>query len=609
MSEPFYYMTEYQEEDKILEEKAKKQVLLSRIEAEYASADKYLDKTRNNPQLSWTDKEKITSAMLTGNNTGQKSQINSNSLLNLVIDQSDRVVAQMFTGKIQAVSDNDKGKSLLMQTIMEKYIIPKANTQWDMLTKLRIIQMYSLIYGAMPALVTYVARPDYIGPDLKILHPRDVRVQANKVSIEDAEYVFVNTIVTKSFLRNILKNKETVYDKEAVRELLKSCKGQATKDTEDRSFEDSRQNESASYDGVELTTKYERNRWIVYSKAHKIIIRDSENPNKDGELPVVYKYSQPLLDRLYGLSLYDRGISVARARDSATNMYFDSVRSSFRPPVIVNPNGIVPGTVKWGAAPIWKETIPNSIRQLSISPIGTNTFQAVSQMLKSEMMNMAASTDTSVARGQDIEAGKTPEAIRKQREREGARDNKERQMMEKFWEKVMNKMVTMMAQKQVQPIDIELFESDIEKIQKEYPGASLNVFESNKGGVLTVTPEELKDKNENGEYENVKYKFIIDSGSSLREDESVQHEALEKIIGAYSGNPAIEKALAAEGIKLNMGEIYKKYIMTSGIEGADKIFQPLQPQEQMPIEEQVPQEQIDQVPPELRQIAEQLANS
>jgi hypothetical protein len=125
----------------------------------------------------------------------------------------------------------------------------------------------------------------------------------------------------------------------------------------------------------------------------------------------------------------------------------------------------------------------------------------------------------------------------------------------------------------------------------------------------------LKDQGENGEYEDVKYKFIIDSGSSLRKDESIQHDALEKIIGAYSGNPAIEQALAAEGLKINMGEIYKRYIMTSGIEGADKIFEPLQPQEQMPLEEempmeeQVPQEQIDQAPPELRQIAEQLANS
>lgn len=563
------------QEEKDLTKKVEQQSLISKLESEYSSAERYLEKTRNNPQLSWSDKEKITSALLTGVNKSQKSQVNSNSLLNLVIDQSDRVVAQMFTGKIQAVTDKDKGKSFLMQTVLEKYIIPKANTQWDMLTKLRIIEMYSLIYGAMPALVTYVVKPNYIGPDLEVLHPRDVRVQANKYSIEDAEYVFVNTIVTKDFLKSILKRENTVYDKEAVRDLLDKYKNDsASKAWEDKSYEDERQNVDNTYSGVELTTKYERNRWIVYNKKHSIIIRDSENPNQDGELPVVFKYSQPLLDRLYGLSLYDRGISVARALDSLTNIYMDSLITSMRPPIIANPNGIVPGTIKWGAAPIWKETIPNSIRQMNISPIGTNTYQTTSQVLKSYLMNMAAATDTTVSRGDDIEAGKTPEAIRKQREREGARDNKERQMMEKFVEKVFSKMVTMMSKKQVKPIDIELFESDIQKIRQTYPEANLSVFESN-NGLLTVTPEELKDE----EGEEVKYKFTIDSGSSLRKDESIQNETLKEIIGAYAGNPAVEQALAQEGIKLNMGEIYKRFIMTSGIENADKLFEKIQEQE------------------------------
>ena len=189
-------------------------------------------------------------------------------------------------------------------------------------------------------------------------------------------------------------------------------------------------------------------------------------------------------------------------------------------------------------------------------------------------MNMAAATDTTVSRGDDIEAGKTPEAIRKQREREGARDNKERQMMEKFVEKVFSKMVTMMSKKQVKPIDIELFESDIQKIRQTYPEANLSVFESN-NGLLTVTPEELKDE----EGEEVKYKFTIDSGSSLRKDESIQNETLKEIIGAYAGNPAVEQALAQEGIKLNMGEVYKRFIMTSGIENADKLFEEIQEQE------------------------------
>jgi hypothetical protein len=190
-------------------------------------------------------------------------------------------------------------------------------------------------------------------------------------------------------------------------------------------------------------------------------------------------------------------------------------------------------------------------------------------------MNMGAATDTTVSRGDDIEAGKTPEALRRQAERQGARDNWDRGNMEQFVEKVFSKMISIMAQKQVKPIDIELFESDIQKIRQTYPDANINVFESN-NGVLTITPEELQNENED---EQVKYKFTIDSGSSLRRDESVQNETLKEIIGAYAGNPAVEQALAQEGIKLNMGEVYKRFIMTSGVDDVEKLFEQIQEQE------------------------------
>ena len=570
--------------------------ILKKLESQYSDAERYLDKTRNNPELSWDDKEKIVSGLLTGKKTNNKSQVNSNSLLNLIIDQSARVVAQMFTGKINAVTDSDKGKSQLMQIVLEKYIIPKANTQWDMLTKLRLVDMYSLVYGSMPALVTYVVKPNYIGPDLEILHPRNVRVQANKVSIEDADYAFVNTIVNKEFLKGILSRKETVYDKEAVQELLDKVDEGTDKDWEDKSYEDQRQNADNRYEGIELTTKYERNRWIVYSRKYKVIIRDSENPNKDGELPIVYKYTQPLLDRLYGLSIFDRGISVARALDSLTNLYMDSVLTSIRPPVIYNKSGVVPSTIKWTPGAFWQETIPNSIRQMNISPIGTNTYQTTSQVLKSYLMNMGAATDTTVSRGDDIEAGKTPEALRRQAERQGARDNWDRGNMEQFVEKVFSKMISIMAQKQVKPIDIELFESDIQRIRQTYPDANIKVFESN-NGVLTITPEELQDEDE-----QIKYKFTIDSGSSLRRDESVQNETLKEIIGAYAGNPAVEQALAQEGIKLNMGEVYKRFIMTSGVDDVEKLFEQIQEQETPEYEAQEgemlpPQPEVEEMTP------------
>ena len=582
-----------------MKEEQDSQSILNNLAVEYSAAEDYLKKVRDNSDFSWEQKEKVASGLLASQTVNKnKSRVNSNSLLNLVIDQASRVMAQLPTGKVKAIDQADSGKSYLMQCVLEKYILPKANSQWDMLTKFRMIEMYSLIYGSMPALVTYTVKPDYIGPDLEILHPRNVRVQAHKYSIEDADYVFVNTLVPMSFLKGILKREETVYNKEAVQKLLEECKDRRPSiDEEDKSYEQKQDYTEQSKGQIALTTKYAKNRWIVYSREHNIIIRDSKNPNEDGELPVVMKYTYPLLDRIYGLGLFDRGKSIAFAMDSLTNMYLDSVAMSIHPPYVYNRAGIDQTTLKMGPGALIAELIPNSLRQMNISPIGTNTYQGVSQALKSQLLNMAAATDTTVSAGQDIEMGKTPEAIRQQRDRQGARDNWDRGMMEKFVEKVYSKMVTIMSKKQTVPIDIEIFDEDIQKIQEKYPEADLAVFDSGDTATLKVAPDELND-----EEKSVKYKFIIDNGTTLRKDESIQNETLLGIINAYAGNPAIEQAMIKDGKRLNMAEVYKRFVQTSGVENPDKLFEDVEqeqnmlepsmtPEDMMAMQQQMPSEE------------------
>jgi hypothetical protein len=567
------------------------QSILNNLAVEYSAAEDYLKKVRDNSDFSWEQKEKVASGLLASQTVNKnKSRVNSNSLLNLVIDQASRVMAQLPTGKVKAIDQADTGKSYLMQCVLEKYILPKANSQWDMLTKFRMIEMYSLIYGSMPALVTYTVKPNYIGPDLEILHPRNVRVQAHKYSIEDADYVFVNTLVPMSFLMGILKREETVYNKDAVKDLIEACKDKRPSiDEEDKSYEQKQDYTEQAKGQIALTTKYAKNRWIVYNREHNIIIRNSKNPNEDGELPVVMKYTYPLLDRIYGLGLFDRGKSIAFAMDSLTNMYLDSVAMSIHPPYVYNRAGIDQTTLKMGPGALIAELIPNSLRQMNISPIGTNTYQGVSQALKAQLLNMAAATDTTVATGQDIEMGKTPEAIRQQRDRQGARDNWDRGMMEKFVEKVYSKMVTIMSKKQTVPIDIEIFDEDIQKIQEKYPDADLAVFDSGETATLRVSPDELND-----EEKSVKYKFIIDNGTTLRKDESIQNETLLGIINAYAGNPAIEQAMMKDGKRLNMAEVYKRFVQTSGVENPDKLFEEVEEEQSMQEENVMPEDMTEE---------------
>jgi len=161
-------------------------------------------------------------------------------------------------------------------------------------------------------------------------------------------------------------------------------------------------------------------------------------------------------------------------------------------------------------------------------------------------------------------------------------------------------MVTIMSKKQTVPIDIEIFDEDIQKIQEKYPDADLAVFDSGETATLRVSPDELND-----EEKSVKYKFIIDNGTTLRKDESIQNETLLGIINAYAGNPAIEQAMLKDGKRLNMAEVYKRFVQTSGVENPDKLFEDVEQEQNMLEPSMTPEDMMamqQQMAPEEQQL-------
>jgi len=95
-----------------------------------------------------------------------KSQVFDPKLATLLIERSYRVMAQLHTGKVKAISKNDPGASALMNLTLDKYIIPNANSQFDFLTKLRMVDLYSNIYGKFYGMVDWTVngKNGYIGP-------------------------------------------------------------------------------------------------------------------------------------------------------------------------------------------------------------------------------------------------------------------------------------------------------------------------------------------------------------------------------------------------------------------------------------------------------------
>jgi hypothetical protein len=507
-----------------------------------------------------------------------KSKVTDSRLSTIIWERAGRVMGQLPTGMVKALSMKDKGKSMLMDIILQRYIMPNANAQYSHLTKLRMWDLYSMVYGVMPMMYDYRIDDDYIGPDCWLIPVRNWIPQRGKTSIQDSDYCHVENYVSVRWLESKMKSKVGDWDKNALRYIIKKAKegSRAQKESRDESYvEDVRQQDFEGSKGkasqVKIVTRYEAGsdgRWVMFCPDYDDkVIRDIPNPHKNGKIPIVLKYCFPLVDSIYGLGDFERGKTLQYAMDSLINLYLDGVKMSVFPPTIMNPNGIVASSVKYSPGARWLENIPNSIRPYNTNPQGLSTFQSTYQFLIGSILNQNGTTDTATNTegSSDPGFGKTPQALQMQAARENTRDNWDRFMMEQAVEDLYDGFVNLIATKQPKPIKIDLFDEEIEQIGALHEDIQdiLQISESGEYGLLTVSGKEIGD---------TRYKYYIDANSTLRKDDAQQSEALTNLLVAVSKIPGLNQELSKNGLKYNIGEHMKRIFATSGVEGYDKII-------------------------------------
>lgn len=515
-----------------------------------------------------------------------KSKVTDSRLSTIIWERAGRVMGQMPSGVVKALTMKDKGKSMLMDIILQRYIQPNANAQFTHLTKLRMWDLYSMVYGVMPMMYDYRVDDDYVGPDSWLIPIRNWIPQRGKVSIQDSDYNHVESTVSVRWLESKAESKIGDWDTKVIKEIIKKAKEGSTaqKDARDESYVESERNQDPKTQTgksaqVKIVTRYEASKdgkWTTFCPEYdNKVIRDIPNPHKNGKIPIVLKYCFPLVDSIYGLGDFERGKTLQYAMDSLINLYLDGVKMSIFPPTIMNPNGIVPSSIRYSPGARWLENMTNSIRTFNTNPQGLSTFQSTYSFLIGSMLNQNGTTDTAAnsESTSDPGFGKTPQALEMLQARENTRDNWDRFMMEQAVEELYDGFVNLTAKKQPKPIKLDLFDAEVTQIAEAYPDVQeiLKVSESGEYGQLTIKPDALG--------RDCDYRYYIDANSTSRKDDAQQSEALTALLVAVSKIPGLNQELAKNGTKYDIGEHMKRIFATSGVEGYDKILTQMSPEE------------------------------
>ena len=504
-----------------------------------------------------------------------KSQVFDPKLATLLIERSYRVMAQLHTGKVKAISKNDPGASALMNLTLDKYIIPNANSQFDFLTKLRMVDLYSNIYGKFYGMVDWTVngKNGYIGPDMWLLNMRDVFPQVGSVSVQDSDEVIIRTWKPKSFFEGLKgSKKKSVKGYKNIPKILGKMED-TSGDKSSRDAESEGQRESKEYptaqptpnDGFyEVLSQYEGDKWTdMVAGGINEVFREIDNPHENGELPVIEKHSIPLLDDMNGMGDMERGESMQKVVNSVWNMYLDGVKMSIFPPLMVNKDNIASmSSIKWGPSRKWlvRNQINNAIAPVPLSPQGIATFNNTYQAATGSLLNLVGTTDTAVNKDTEASFGRTPQALKMQQARENTRDNADRFYMDQFTSNVIKKMVNLMSIKADGSTQIRMFQDEIEQLAEDYP--EVKEMYDEKTGKLNINKKKMG---------SVLYDYEIVEGSSFSVDEDMQMKNLTSMIEMLTKNPQLIQEAQQRGIDINMGEMIKRVISKSGIQDWDKI--------------------------------------
>lgn len=509
------------------------------------------------------------------------SKITDSYAATLAIERAARVMGKLPDGVTEPMAKADQGKAAFMDILRQKWIYPNANAQHPLDTKLRLWQLYSSVYGYMPMFYDWnVAPSGYIGPDCWLWNPRNLVPQQGRVSIADMDYVTALTWVSRKYIQEIIdestNNKEDLsgWNLDALKELLNKADVKTNPDLDKDTLTVRDRTPQATRKGICLATRYEAGddgEWVTFAPDNSFVeVRRLKNPHKNGRIPFVIKYSQPLFDSFYGLGDFQRAKPLQFARDGLTNFYFKGIKMNLIPPIIANANGVVKHTIDYREGAVMLETIPNSIRRLETSTAGLATYQAAQTNLTGSLLSLFGTQNASMPGAETLNPsqGKTPAAISLYSDKEATRDGQERMYLECAIEELTDGFFTLITNIGTESIPVSLFADDIKDIVKAGLTDVLGIFTGNfspnatqTGGELKIDPKKLK---------GVEYRFNIASGSTAKVNQDAVRVGIENLMNTLAKFQNIFKD--DPRIKVNWDKIMEAYESVSDIPGADEFI-------------------------------------
>ena len=471
-----------------------------------------------------------------------------------------RVIQQLPTGVVRSTTED--WLSVVASFIYRKKIIPSANVDYALLQKCWLIVEKFLTYGFAPTYTPFLDHYGYFCPDLKLPYWGDIFLQPGKMSDEASNYIFMRSWWQTADIDALIKQQRKLKDTTWNLQALSNVKDwRETKDEKAKNqMEKDKQVDTKG--GVQLVTGFQRGQGAKFFTFHVgsgELVRTKKNKDPRGEMPVSFAYGD-----LDGYNPFGRGIvdlvgPLQNLMDGEMQMYQFNRALMLAPPLLKKGNWDKNKAKLSPNAVIDLGTDTNS--SLEVLNIDSSSLQNFAQnygLMKSQLINLLASPDTSIS----AEVGnpgfsRTPAGIRAMQSNISVDDNYVRKQFETWFERWSETAINLFFAERTGIEELQLDRETVEELmelaqESKFDPAMLSPDGKIRINYDTATPA---------------LKFEVDASTSKLADDQKQLEGLDMLTQALAKNPVLAGTVPPQKV----AALWNALVDVSGVENPEKV--------------------------------------
>lgn len=527
-------------------------------------------------------------------------EVNDGTLAGGLFKLPKRIVNSDLVGRFKAMDADEAWVTELANIYWENKIVPNANYKAPWARKWKDAVRKAAIYGSQPIISLLVDDGNGgVKADIDVPYAQDVRLEPGKVSDLDSDIIFWDVYFSKKQVRGMIEQAEREtkenptdgYNKWYVKELKEILASSNDDEERDQTEEhEDKTDRSVKKGGVKFCIAFQRGvkaPFYMYHWNSDKVVREWENPDPTGDIPVKYLYCYQDFNNPYGTGIVKLAGGTQNVLDELRRQHVLATQIGIRPPKKIkgNEDEVDEDSLIYATDQLWY------VGNADVEPVemGNGVYQqlaATISMYKTSLMDILPMGDTSIS-GTDSgnpNYSKTPAGVKMQASQLSIDDEDFKDNLYMTYEAVAENLINLVFAN-MQGSDLMRLSDD----EREILTKSGLEFPVDEMGEPTNELEILWDET------RATFKFEMDAEDSKQAGDDEEVANIIKALELRASDPNFDMAMEMSGYRFNLGEAFAT--LMKKLTKNDKIVQEISPedmeamqQEQMMAEQGMGQE-------------------